>query len=154
MACPSKPMYASMQIIQQQANQNVLASHLVENKKGRFGLIIQDNIYFASYCQHFVIPADPRPYLAVFNGTSSPWLVELEATHKDAKKCMTPLLPCKPSCKTNSSMPSQMTTLLNFGTLMMDTTKTRFAMPSSTSLLDTLSSPTPWLKKASYSLTN
>ena len=80
---------------------------------------------------------------------------ELEATDKDTKKKhMMPPLPCKPSCKSNSMTPSQMTNLQSFGALMKESTKAHFATSSSTFSIDTLSSLTPWLAKTNYTLTN
>ena len=47
---------------------------------------MQDNLNYAHYGHHFIIPADPGPYLAFPNGTSAPWQAELKAKHKDVKK--------------------------------------------------------------------
>ena len=71
-------MYTSMQIIQQKANQNVIAipSPYRGGQKGHLGLTMQDNLYFACFGQHFVMLADPRPYPAIPNGTSAPQWVE------------------------------------------------------------------------------
>ena len=72
MVCSDEPTYDGMQIIQQQANQNVLAnlSPYGGGQKGHLGLMMQDNFYFSCYSHHFIIPANPGPKPAISNGTS------------------------------------------------------------------------------------
>ena len=55
-------------------------------QKGHLDFMILDNLYFAHYSHHFIIPANPGQYPAISNGTSAPRQVELEATYEDDKK--------------------------------------------------------------------
>ena len=121
---------------------------------GCLGLTMQDNLYFACYGHHFIIPTNPGLYQAIPNETYASCWAELEVTHKDLKKFMTPPSLCKLSFGINSSTPSQVTALPNSGTQMKDTTKAPSRILSSTFLINTLSSPTSWLKATKYSLIN
>ena len=77
--CNGKPKYASMQKIEQQANQNALTifSPYGDGQKGHLGLTMQDNLYFAWYSYHFIISNDPSPYPDVPASTMAAHQAEL-----------------------------------------------------------------------------